>query len=294
MQEVTVSAKGYISYTLLKNYHPSAQAIYEIRTEKDQPLEIDYEYEIDVMAEDEQHAKDIFIDYLKKLNSLGIALHAGNLAYLVKNIISGEGSLLYENAVENEKINGDLFILSKLLKIQEENQFEDLNLELTSKKFSNKQFLYYTKIRNEKLVKESVNVMINALFNEIKADYSLHTFQIWNLLSKIETPTSENIQSLLSLTERINQKNFKGDLLYTICRVLLKYLDDNTSLNPDGVAMTEDQLRVVHSTCKLHGLLDRTHEIESEELNYLRTYITNRKTKPLMIAKIVDDSLSAL
>lgn len=73
MQTVTVTGAGPLSYKILKDFHSTAQAIYEYRTDNSQNVEEeDHHYEIDIMAKDEPDAKEIFLDYIRKLNELGV------------------------------------------------------------------------------------------------------------------------------------------------------------------------------------------------------------------------------
>ncbi|AMQ01723.1 hypothetical protein AY601_4903 [Pedobacter cryoconitis] len=283
MPLITVTGGCLISYKAIKDYHFSAQALYEEKLKQALPLEEDFTYEILMDVESEKEAKQVFLDYIGKLNDLGIAHHAGHLAFITQSLIKFEGNYINDDAVKNDLVIDDLKLLERLLIIQRDEAYETLNLEFTSKKgIDNKKFEHYCLISNKPFIKATVASAINSQFEIIKSKSYSYSFDIANSLSTIKEPSVENISNLVTKASAVSMKPFKMQLLYTVCLTLRRFLNDWSLLNPNNAEFPSDQARVIYYTCKIHGLLSVTHDVERDALNYTRMLLKNNSNiKPM-------------
>jgi hypothetical protein len=287
MQTITVTGESNISYKVLKDYHSTAHALYDYLLQDNQPVEVDYVFDIDIEANDIEEAKKVFMDYLKRLNNLGVINHSGHLVYITQNIIDNEGSYISEEAILNDKVLPHLESLQRLLTIQNKNEYGNLRFEIGSITDGNNDFDYYTRIQDPTVIKEAVATTILTLFGVVKGKSDEYSYDIANTLSKIKGhPTLEEISLLTTKASSVSTKKFKTQLLYTIASTLHRYLNDWSLLNPDKVFITNDQARVIYQTLKIHNLLTVTHEIERDEINYTRMLLTNRIGDLTMLGQI--------
>jgi hypothetical protein len=63
---------------VLKNYHSTAQAIYQRRNELNQEQSLEYVFDLEIAATSLEEAKEFFLAYANKLNELGVAPHIGH------------------------------------------------------------------------------------------------------------------------------------------------------------------------------------------------------------------------
>lgn len=277
MQVITITGASEISYEVLKDYHSTALAIYDLRIKQKQPLSIEYVFDIDVQANDVDEAKDMFLSYAHKLNKLGVATHIGYLVFLTQAIRDNEGSYISTTAPLNNKILPDLESLQRLLKIQEGGDFRHMYIEFTSSIEGNKVFDNYTRIQDPNIYKQILSTTITTLFESIKSNSHLYSFDVATTLAEIEgLPTLNDLESLIAKASSVNANRFNAQLLYTISLTLLNYLNEWSPLNPAKVLMTNDELRVIYQTLKIHNLLNVSHDLERDALNYIRMLITNR------------------
>jgi len=163
-----------------------------------------------------------------------------------------------------------------------------MQLEFTSSRFANREFDSYTRIKDPDVYEKILSATIIALLEQVKSRSHLFSFDIANSLSKIEgLPSLKDLDDLVVRASSVTAKSFNGQLLYTISSTLLKYLNDHSPLNPDKVSMTNDSLRVIYHTLKIHNLLTTSHDLERDALNYIRMLITNRRNEATMLGKIV-------
>jgi hypothetical protein len=290
MDNIIVTGASEISYEILKDYHSTAQAIYERRKKLNQDLSIEYLFELDIAATSLEEAKEIFLSYAHKLNDLGVALHIGHLVFITQAIRDFEGSYIIDVAPLNETILPELESLQRLLRIQASGDFRHMQLEFTSSRFANREFDSYTRIKDPDVYEKILSATIIALFEQVKSRSHLYSFDIANMLSKIEgLPSIQDIDNLLIKASSVTAKSFNGQLLYTISSTLLEYLNDHSPLNPEKVTMTNDSLRVIYHTLQIHNLLTASHDLERDALNYIRMLITNRRNEATMLGRLVGE-----
>lgn len=284
MNIVTISAANTISYEVLKNYHITAVAIYDERVKQDQATVQEYVYDLHIKANTIEEGKQVFMDYLHKLNGLYVAQHAGFLAYITQHIVKFEGSYISEEASVNDFLHGELEVLLKLLQIADKKEYRTLNLQVSSRSFSDSEFYGYLNIVNPDVIKAAVLSTIESQFKSIKDNVNLYSFGISQYLYKIEQPSLSNVNELLRQVAPVTTKAFKAQLVYTVAITLLKFLNEWSTLNPNKAAMTNDQLRVIYHTCKLHNLLEVDHEgHDPSEVNYMRSVLTNKSYKSMLM-----------
>lgn len=287
MQDITVTGASDISYEILKDYHSTAQAIYERRKELNQDLTIEYLFDLEIQATSIDEAKEVFLTYAHKLNDLGVALHIGHLVYLTQAVRDFEGSYIKDVAPLNNAILPELESLERLVRIQNTGDIKHMQLEFTSTRFANKEFADYTRIKDSKVFETVLSTTITALFESIKSKSHLYSFDIANTLDKVQgSPSLADLDNLVAKASSVTAKSFNGQLLYTICATLLKYLNECSTLNPEKVSMTNDSLRVIYQTLKIHNLLTVSHDLERDALNYIRMLITNRRNETTMLGTI--------
>ncbi|HKG07188.1 MAG TPA: hypothetical protein VKB19_12050 [Pedobacter sp.] len=290
MNIVTISASQTISYEILKSYHVTAQAIYDARIRENHSPVQEYEYELYIKAHSIEDGKQIFMDYLHKLNDLHVAQHAGFLAYITQHIVKFEGNYVSEEASVNDFLHGELEVLFKLLTIADKKNYKTLNLEVSSRSISNSDFSGYLNILNPDVIKATILSAIEAQFQSIKDNIHLYSLGINESLYGIEQPTLSNINQLLTHVAPVTTKAFKAQLLYTVAVTLLKFLNEWSVLNPNKVAMTNDQLRVIYRTCKLHNLLEVEHDgHDLSEVNYMRSVLTNKSYESMLMISTDDN-----
>lgn len=61
-----------IDYETLKDYHASADGVYEIQKSSGESNKANYEFGFCIAAESEEDAKSMFSAYWEKLNDLGV------------------------------------------------------------------------------------------------------------------------------------------------------------------------------------------------------------------------------
>ena len=293
MSIITVTGNGQISYSILKDYHFSAEAIHKIRAKQSLSMEEEWSYEIDIEAESTQEARDIFLTYIKKLNELGVANHTGHLIYITQSINKFEGNYINDEAVLNDLVSNDLVTLGKLLKMQDNAKYDLLNLEFTSKQgYSNSEFEEYSKINHPEVIRNVIAASIDSLFNLIKSNAPSYPILVAARLKCIDKPNIDDIQQIIEQTSAVKRSKFETELLYTVCATLHSYLNDWSPLNPNGAHLTNDQIRVIYQTCKMHGLLKVTHDVELDALNYIRMLLKNNSGNKTMLGIIKDHSSS--
>lgn len=284
MQTITVTGASDISYEILKDYHSTALAIHDIRKQQNQDLSIEYIFDIDVQANDVDEAKELFLNYAHKLNDLGVASHIGYLVFLTQAVRDNEGSYINNEVPLNDKILPELESLQRLLTIQNTGDFKHMQLEFTSSRFANREFDSYTRIQDPEVYKQILSTTIKMLFESIKSKSHLYSFDIATTLEKIEgLPTLNDLDNLVAKASSVNTTRFNAQLIYTISLTLLKYLNEWSPLNPEKVLMTNDELRVIYHTLKIHNLLNVSHDLERDALNYVRMLIKNRKDTASML-----------
>lgn len=284
MENIIVTGASQISYEVLKDYHSTALAIHDIRKLQNQDLSIEYIFDIDVQANDVDEAKEMFLNYAHKLNDLGVASHIGYLVFLTQAIRDNEGSYIHNELPLNDKILPELESLQRLLRIQNTGDFKHMQLEFTSSRFANKEFDSYTRIKDSDVYKQILSATINTLFESIKSKSHLYSFDIATTLEKIEgLPTLNDLDILVAKASSVSANRFNRQLIYTISSTLLKYLNDWSPLNPEKVLMTNDSLRVIYQTLKIHNLLNVSHDLEGDALNYVRMLLKNRRDTASML-----------
>jgi len=289
MNIVTLSATHTISYEVLKDYHVTAQAIYDTRLKQKQSLEVEFDYEIIVPAETKEGGEAVFIAYLKKLRDLGIYLHTGHLIYITQNILKFEGNYINDEAVSNDFVIGELEVLKQLLEIQAIGDYSNLKLDLNTRSKAPNHSELPIKIVNSSVIKSAVSAIIQNQFEYIKGNEHAYSLEFNEELITIDKPSLETTTTLIELAKRVKPKPFATQLLYTVCTTLLSYLNKWTTLNPDQVALSNDQAKVIYYTCKLHNLINLDHHIDKEITDYIRSVLNNNRGQHTMLASIVED-----
>lgn len=203
-------------------------------------------------------------------------------------MIAFEGNYIHEEAVSNDLIRFSLQDLLKLLRLEESGDYEAFNMEISHKNYKNKDFQNYIRINDSSMIKSFIGKAIESSFEKIKSESFAYPYQLYISINAIVKPTSSDIEFLLLDAGYINPKRFNTHLFYSICFVLKSYLNVNSDLNPENVFLTEDQARVIYYTCKIHGLLNVSHDLERDGLNYIRMVLNNNRHHEPMIGTIKD------
>jgi len=276
MQEFIITIESTVSYELLKDYHFTVKALYDTNYYDSYEQTTPYLFEVKVEAEDKAVAELLVFNYLKVFNSLESIHHVGNVVYITQALINNEGTFINTEAPKNDKALVELEPLVNLLSIKEEKKFDSINIEITSKTNSNSHFHYYSKFNNMEVLENMIDDMVTTQFEHFKSMAHLYSFDISNRLSSIESPTLEIIKAMTDDASSVSSKAFKADFLYTVCLTLLDYLNTCSHLNPENRALTNDQARIIYATCKIHGLLTVSHDVEIDALNYIRMVLKNK------------------
>ncbi|MCX2481043.1 hypothetical protein OQY15_18205 [Pedobacter sp. MC2016-15] len=289
MEQYIITIESSISYDILKNYHFTVKALYDTGNYKASDSLTPYLFDLTVTAEDKEEAELLVFNYIQVFNRLEAIHQLGNVVFITQALMNNEGTYINTEAPKNDKALLELELLVNLLSIQEEKKSDSINIEITSKRESNNHFINYSKFNNPQVVQKLIDNMVITQFNHLKSMSDSYSFDISNRLSKIDVPTLDAIKTMADQARSVSTKAFKADFLYTVCSTLRNYLTEYSHLNPDNKALTNDQARIIYTTCAIHGLLSVKHDVEVDALNYIRMVLKNKAGIEPMNAIIRED-----
>lgn len=285
MGVITITAGGNINYELLKDYHFSAKAIHEHRISKSLPLITDYEFDLDIHAENLEEGKQIYGDYVKKLDGLKVLEHLPNINFITQHLKQFEGNYInHDNHLDKEAQN-DISVLITLLKLQE--QSNDLIIEIKHKLFG-KDFDDYIELNQKNLIGCALEGLIKEQIKVINIKSQHYSFYIKEKITTIDLALLPSVQNLHNEVISITDKNFRSQFLFTVCNTLISYLSAHTSLNPANAILTNDMARVVYDTCKINDLIQIEHLVDLDKVNYIRAVIKNHLNTIPMNGNAID------
>lgn len=284
MNIYTLDHTGMISYEILSKYHFSAKMIYENCLKRNEPVEVNFTHKINIEANNEEEVKEQYYDYANRLNDLGIFYHLSHIGYLIENLVRLEGSFIEEDSILHKYIKANVEELIKIIKLRDNPQ--GLVIEV-SRKAHQKNQDNYIKLSNPKLVVDTLNMAAKGLINKIQQEENHIPFELIDEIKALKEPDLDQLNKLNDKLINITDKAFKSEFLYTVCETLRKYLNEQTTLNPSGAFLTNDQARVIYDACKLFGLIvpKDPDTMDFDKINYIKAILRNGLNKGLSVSE---------
>lgn len=276
MNQYTKDYTGLISYEILSKYHFTANMHYETCIKQNEPFEVEYTHTILLHADTIEHAAQIFVDYGLKLNELKIFYHLPHIAYLIENMIKFEGSFIDGESKLHTSVKALVEQLIKVLNLK--NSSNDLMIEVSHKKHT-KDLDYYLKFSDSQILSESLTSMAHSLLKKIKQDDNLIPFELLDEVKLLDELDLDKLNKLNKKLIDIKDKAFKSEFIYTVCKTLRDYLNAESILHHPTAVLTNDQARVIYEACKIYGIIDISHEMDYEKINYIKAVIRNGLNK---------------
>jgi len=276
MDIYTLDHTGMISYEILSKYHFSAESILKMCKERNEPFEVNFKHEVNIAANDHDEAKQKFVDYLIRLKDLGVFYHAAHIAYLIKNMVEFEGNFIEQDSQLHKQLKFKIEQLIQIIKLRDNPN--SINMEFTHKSYG-KDFEDYLALSDPIVVSASLNSAGHALLNKIKQDVNSIPFE---LIDEVKNLSDLDIDKLSELNDKlisIKDKVFTSEFIYTVCKTIRNYLNEESNITHPTAFLTNDQARVIYEACSVYGILNVSHDMDYEKINYIKAVLNNGKKK---------------